>query len=471
MNTRIPNLRELALPGAFALLCVILTLLTLRSFGGSLPLEPTGYRVDVPLPQAANIVTGSDVQIAGVDVGKVVGVERRGSGAVASLELKESFAPLRSRANAIARTKTLLGEGYVEIAPGPADAPAIPEGGRIQTDHVQSSVQLDEFLSTFDPGTRRRMRDLFGGLAGTLEGHAPEALNDSLGAAAPFTAGLSDVVEVLDDERASLREVLASSARVFDALGEREGALAAAVSAGNDVLEVTAGRDEQLAATVRALPSFLRRLETTADTISETSPELNRAVRSLVGVTPQVAPTLAEIREAAPSFRGLFNELPATIAAGEQGLPALTRMIPPARAAFKEFYPTSRELLPFLQLLAVDRNALLILANVASVNAGNFVGPDGRVLGYATGLPTIWNETISGWKRKLPTNRQNPYPKPPDALLDTGRLGVLKSYDCRNTGNPLYLPPTGDAPPCLQQRPWTFNGVKAYYPRLKLAPP
>ncbi|MCW3066793.1 MAG: hypothetical protein JWN32_3965, partial [Solirubrobacterales bacterium] len=468
METRIPHWRSLILPAGFALACVVLTLVVYHVFGGALPLEAQGYRVSIPLPQAANLVPGSGVQIAGVKVGKVVSVRRDGSAARATVELQSRFAPLRSGATAIARTKTLLGEGYIELAPGSRRAPAIPDGGRLAASRVRSSVQLDEFLSTFDVGTRTRLRQLFAGLSGALAGRGRQ-LNDALGNTAPFTGSLGSVLGAVDAQRSDLRRLIQSSGTVLQAVGERQGVLRAAVTAGNDVLDTTARRDRELAATVHAMPAFLRQLHATSDTLAAASPDLDRAVASLLPIAPLVAPALAQIRTAAPEFRGLFRELPATLAAGRQGLPALGRIVAAARAGFRQFHPTARELIPFMQLFGADNRVIDILANVAAVSNGTFVGPGGTVVGYATGLPTVWNETISGWKKKLPTNRQNPYPKPPDGLLDTGRIGVLKAYDCRNTGNILYLPPIGGAPPCALQGPWSFNGKTAYYPRLELA--
>jgi phospholipid/cholesterol/gamma-HCH transport system substrate-binding protein len=470
METRVPHWSKLVLPGAFALACVILTLVVFHVFGGALPLEAQGYRVKIPLPQAANLVPGSGVQIAGVKVGRAVGVARAGNGARVTVELQRKFAPLRSGASAIARTKTLLGEGYLELAPGSRSARPIPDGGELAAKQVRPAVQLDEFLSTFAPATRTRLRDAFGGLSTALAGRE-QALNDSLGNAAPFTGSLLDVLRAVDGQRTDLRGVISSSADVLQAVGERQGALRAAVTAGDDALAVTARRNRELAATVHALPGFLSQLHRTADTISAASPDLNAAVASLLPIAPLVAPALAQIRTAAPEFRALFADLPATLAAGRQGLPALTRIVRAARVGFQQFYPTARELIPFMQLFGANKRVIDILANVASVSSGSYVGPGGTVVGYATGLPTVWNETISGWAKKLPTNRQNPYPKPPDGLLDTGKLGVLRAYDCRNTGNVLYLPPIGAAPPCILQGPWSFNGKSAFYPRLTLTPP
>jgi hypothetical protein len=57
-----------------------------------------------------------------------------------------------------------------------------------------------------------------------------------------------------------------------------------------------------------------------------------------------------------------------------------------------------------------------------------------RALPAGGGAVTIWNETVAGWKKRLP--------------------------------------PTGTgAPPCLQQRPWELNGATRYFPHLEPAPP
>jgi ABC-type transporter Mla subunit MlaD len=314
------------------------------------------------------------------------------------------------------------------------------------------------------------MRRLFAAMSTALHGQAT-SLNDDLGWAAPAASNLQDVMSTLDGQRLDLQQVLAGASRVFSAVGAREGVLRAAVRAGNEVLGATAARDRALAATVRALPAFLRQLRATSATVTVASPDLNAAVRALLPVAPLALPALRQINAASPVFTTLFHDLRTTIAAGRRGLPALSTMIAAARTAFAQFYPASRQLIPIIQLMAANPTAPEApFADVANLTGGVFAGPGGLVQHFASGLPTVWNETVGGWVRRLPTNILNPYVKP-GGQLDIARLGYIKSFDCRNTHNPLYLPATGTgSPPCVQQGPWTFDGRTAFYPRLYEAP-
>lgn len=464
--------RRLVLPLGFALLCLVLSFFTFRSFGGSLPLEPLSYRVEVALPQGVSIVAGSDAQISGVDVGRVVGIDREGTRAIATLELDPRFTPLREGARTIVRAKSLLGEGFVEIAPGPASAAPVPEGGRLPLSSARRSVALDEFLETFRPGTRQRLRDLFAGIDEAFQGRGPAA-NEAFGQLAPFAVNSTTLLESLDAQTAQITRLLANSGDVFGALGERRGSLQAAITNADAMLDATASRNDELAATVRALPPFLDQLRATSTTIAAASGELTGAARALIPVAPAVRPALVAIHADAPEFRALFNDLPPTIAAAERGLPALERILASVPDASGGLYPAARELIPLLDLLGTYRREALIgpLANGASFTNGRIVGPGGKILGRGAGSATAWNESIGGYVKRLPTSRANPYPKP-GGLGEIARSGFLKSFDCRHTGNALLVPPTGTGtPPCVTQGPWRYAGATKFYPRLQRAAP
>ncbi len=469
METRAHRPRTLIIPVLFAFACVAVSLITWHSFGGAVPFQAKGYEVVVPLPRATNLYAGSDVEIAGVKIGHVVGVRQTGNSSAVTVELQDPYSPLHTGATAIARTKTLLGEGYIELAPGPRSDPMIPDGGRISPSHVLPSQQLDQFLQTFSPSTRQRLREMFAGLARAVQGRATD-INDDVAGAATATASLSNLTQSLDSQRAELGQLIDNSGRVLAAVGQREGDVQAAVDAGDSLFTATAQRNEALSATIRALPPFLVQLNRTSTAFSSASGDLGRAAATLEPDAPLLAPGLLAVDRAVPKFQTLFHQLPPVIAAGRRGLPALTRIVRAVGTSFPQVYPALRQFIPLLQLTAADRDQLVsFFANVAQLSNISYIGPGGKSLRGVGAIPSTWNETLSGWVKRLPSNRMNPYPKPRSALEIAS--GGLRAYDCRNLGNPDYLPPTGTgAPPCLTQGPWTFNGRSAYYPRLLLAP-
>ncbi len=469
MQTRVSDLRKVIFPIGFALACVVATIFVWHSFGGSIPFEAKGYEFTVRLPQANALYPGSDVRMAGVTVGKIVRTRLAGSDALVTVALDPEFAPMHAGATAIARTKTLLGEGYIEIAPGPASARVIPDGGALRARQVKPTQTLDDVLGTFTPGTRSQIRHFFTGLAAGLSGRA-QSLNDSLGYAAPMFASFAEIAQTLQTEDGPLQQLIGNAGQVFQAVGERSGTLQAAVNAGDQLLGATARSNRALTATINALPAFVTELQDASGPIGAASGDLTTAVNALRPVVPQVAPALTQIDATVPNVTDTLQKLPAVLHAGDRGLPALTSLAHQAGTAFAQIYPAARQVIPFLQLLGLEGKTVVgLFANVPNA-FGVGLGPGNLPIRILAGIPTIWNETLAGWVKRLPTNRLNPYPAP-GSIADIA-TGGLKAYDCRNIHNPLYLPPTGTgAPPCLLQGPWTFNGKTAYFPHLTEAGP
>jgi virulence factor Mce-like protein len=470
MQTRAPSWTTLVVPVGFALATVVAMIAIWVSFGGSLPFGASSYHVTLELPSAQNIYPQSDIQIAGVTIGRVDTVTLTEHEAKVVISIDHRYAPLHSGAKAITRAKTLLGEGYVEIAPGPRSAPSIPDGGTLPASHVLTAQQLDQALQTFNPAARRSISRMFAGLSKALRGRAP-ALSDIVGNAGPASSNLASVARTLAGQQLQLQQVIAGSGQVLSAVGDRQGVLQAAVRSGNAVLGATASRNAALSATIRALPPFLVQLRSTSATLASSSPDLTNAVAALLPLAPALAPALRSLDLAAPQFRGLFNELPGLIGAGRSGLPAATAIVNATGSSFKQVYPATRQLIPFFQLASdIGDSIVAFFANVGSASATSYVGPGGYITHVVNGIPSIWNETLAGWVKKLPTNVENAYPAPGSAVEVAH--GGLRAYDCRNIHNPLYLPPTGSgSPPCIVQGPWKFNGISRYYPHLTQAPP
>ena len=160
MRSETPTLGRVLTIAAFGLSCFGLLLYLWVSFGGPVPLKPKGYRFRAAFPQAVQLADQADVRIAGISVGKVVGegLDKKDDRTVATIELQAKFAPIHTDARAILRQKTLLGETYIEMTPGTAGTPTIPEGGMMADSRIGKAVTLDQVIQAFDPVTRAAFR-------------------------------------------------------------------------------------------------------------------------------------------------------------------------------------------------------------------------------------------------------------------------------------------------------------------------
>jgi phospholipid/cholesterol/gamma-HCH transport system substrate-binding protein len=152
MIKQAPRLGQILGMCAFVLSCFCVLLYLWFQFGGSGPLQPKGYRFHVHFPEATQLAEQADVRIAGVPVGKVVDfVPGPDNTTDATIELDSEYAPVPRDARAMLRTKTLLGETFVDLTPGHPRRGTLREGDTLPRSAVAPTVELDEIFRSFDP--------------------------------------------------------------------------------------------------------------------------------------------------------------------------------------------------------------------------------------------------------------------------------------------------------------------------------
>ena len=111
MIKQAPSVGRILTMVAFALSCFGILIFLWLSFGGSVPLQPEGYRVNVAFPEATQLAQEAEVRISGVKVGKVRKVEPNEETGLtdAVVEIDSRYAPISKDARAMLRQKTLLG--------------------------------------------------------------------------------------------------------------------------------------------------------------------------------------------------------------------------------------------------------------------------------------------------------------------------------------------------------------------------
>jgi virulence factor Mce-like protein len=424
MRTRGPTVGQVAVAVAFAFSCFGLLLFLWTTFGGPVPLKPEGYRFKVPFDETTQLAVESDVRISNVSVGKVKKIELSDEGetrdlAVATLEVDDRYAPIPASTRAMLRSKTLLGETYVELTQGDRDGPKLEEDGTLPAAQVADSVQLDEIFRTFDARTRAAFQTWMQQAAIATSGRGAD-LSAAIANLEPFAEEGDRILRVLDTQEGAVKQFVNNTGVVFEALSERRGQLRGLIQNAGAVFATTARRNQDIRETFIALPTFLdesrltlERLETFAKDTDPLIDQLHPAARELSGVLRQTA-------RVAPDFKSFFVGFKKLAKRGRDAFPALRALLntdlPPL---FTQLTPFLRQLTPIVATLGRYRADITgFLGNVTAAtlgfNAGTETGE--QPTQYLRTAATINPEVFAFYPNRLDSNRSNPYVEPGGAL-------------------------------------------------------
>src|SRR4051812_27819279 len=441
MQKQAPTFGRVLVMALFALSCFGLLLFLWLSFGGSVPLKPKGYRVQVAFPEATQLGEFADVRTAGVSVGKVrtKRLDPAGNRTLVDLELDRRFAPLHADAKAILRQKTLLGETYVELTPGTAKSPFIPEDGRLKNGQVSNTVELDEIFRTFDPQTRQAFQDWQQNLGQAINGRGAD-LNDAIGNLPPFAHDATDVLDVLNAQSGAVRRLFRNTGVVFNALSQDQNALRGLITNGDKVFSATQAQREALKQTFATFPTFLDESKATMARLETFSTDTRPLIRNLRPVARDLKPTLRDVRAFAPDLRSTFRNLDPLITVSRKGLPALRDTFKGIQPVLEQLSPFLGNLNPILQWLEDNQH---LTADVISNGAGGLVDPFGITntaasegeLGHSLRqIGRAGAEPAAVFQQRLPTDRGNAC-LGPNQLIGPNRAkyNIPPSTDCKNS--------------------------------------
>jgi phospholipid/cholesterol/gamma-HCH transport system substrate-binding protein len=423
LSKRAPSTTQLLIIAGFALSCFGILLFLWVTFGGPTPFRAKSYEVKVPFSEATQLAEQSDVRISGVNVGKVqnIALAPNGEQALASVEVDAKYAPLPDSTRAILRTKTLLGETYIELTPGSSGSSELADGATLPTANVAQSVQLDEIFRTFDPETRAAFQAWQQEAAVAIAGQG-QSLSYALGEFEPTFTEFDRLFRILDTQRVAVGQLFKNGAATFSALRGREGQLADLITSSNAVFQTTARRNQDIEALFKAFPTFLDESKLTFNRLKSFAINADPLMRQLVPAAEQLSPTLVAFGKLAPEAKGFFEGLGPVIARAPTGFPALRKLFrdqfPPLLRAVDPFLRNLNPLLVGLNLY--KRNFTAFFANVAAVsNARLIARTESEEVGQNTirAMVHLNPETVSTYPGRLTTNRNSAY-SPPEWAKD-----------------------------------------------------
>jgi virulence factor Mce-like protein len=489
MQKQAPTVGRLLVMAVFTLSCFGLLLYLWSAFGGPIPLKPHGYRFHASFAEATQLAQEADVRISGVNVGKVKKVDLGNGRTDATIEIKDQYAPIPEDSRAILRSKTLLGETYVELTPGTKGSRRIPENGSLATTRVAPTVELDEIFRSFDAKTRKAFQTWQQDLGRGITGRGQD-FSDALGSLTPFAQNSNAVLQILNSQSRATREAIKNTGVVFDTLTERDGQLADWIVNSNRLLTTTARRDAEIRALFRAFPTFIDESSATLRSLAAYSVNTEPLMKELQPVATQLSRLLVNAKGLAPNFDQFFIGQGQLQKASVKGLPASSRFLDDTTNLLAQLDPFLRNINPLFRYLSLYKRELaaLFATDTATTQATDQIG-NNRVH-YLRLTSPVNPEALAVYPRRLGSSRSNPYIAPGGYDKLRGGLDVFDPNLCGQGGFPTLAPAGPNlsedlrnriilyflnrgvtiAPPCHKQAPFTIGGHTTDYPQVRTDP-
>jgi len=300
------HLRDFVAIGVLVVLAIVTTGVILSrqqaNFPSWLPIlgqEHFELKGEFGSAQAITPGQGQTVNIAGIKVGSVEGVNLENGAAVVTMDIDPKYVDLiHTDASLLLRPRSGLQDMTIEIDPG-QDGKEVSEGSTVPLANTQPNVNPDQILASLDGDTQSFLQLLLQGGSQGLYGHSRE-LSAGLRRFEPTVRNIARINGALVKRRQNLRRVITNLGKLSTELGHRDTQLAQFVRSSNAVLGSFAKEQNAIRATLQEFPPTLRQTHSTLTSANRLALVLGPASRKLIPAAQALAPALRQVR---PLFR------------------------------------------------------------------------------------------------------------------------------------------------------------------------
>jgi virulence factor Mce-like protein len=262
------------------------------------------YKIEIY--NAFGLVTGSDVRVAGVNVGSItdltVNEEKR---AVITVEVRGDMTRFGDETTCESNPQSLIAEYFLDCDP---EGEPLPDGGMIPASQVQQTVQPDLVANTMREPFRQRLTLLINEFGTALAGN-PENLREAIRLGAPALTEFEEATEILARQAEMIRDFNVNSERISAELAAKRERIVQFIDEAEDVAATAVERRDDVSRGFDLFDDYINELRPTLAQLNDTA--------------QQQTPLLVSLREAAPELARLTTTLPAFQRASEDSLRSL----------------------------------------------------------------------------------------------------------------------------------------------------
>ncbi|MDV3129992.1 MCE family protein [Mycobacterium sp. 21AC1] len=213
--------------------------------------------------------TGQFVRAAGVEVGKVSGVDLINGGQAAEVTFKvEKSLPLFDETTAAIRYQDLIGNRYLELKRGESNQILQP-GSTIPVERTEPALDLDALVGGFRP------------LFKSLE---PDKVNTIA----------TSLITIFQGQGGTINDILDQTAQLTSSIAERDQAIGEVIKNLNTVLDTTVKHQQQFDDTLKNFEVVITSLKNRADPIASSVANISNAAGSLADLLGDNRPLLKD---------------------------------------------------------------------------------------------------------------------------------------------------------------------------------
>ena len=367
---------------------------------------------------SAGMRPGSDVRVQGVRVGQVHKTFYEDGEARAELQLPGGMEVYQD-ASARVRSRSALGQRYIDIDPGTRKAGALG-AAVIPKDRTTSLVELDDVLNALGPTARDGLTTGLRELGAGVGGRGGD-LNDLVRLAPDLLGDLGTVTSALGTEEADLAGLLVAANRLAGRFEGREQEIASVLARSAEVMDAfNTGAGESLRRTLAAAPTALDELSGGLKSLIPVAADTRSALRAITPAAEALGSAAAPLRKALAGGVAPLGQVPGVAGLAVPAFEGLTDVALDARPLVPELAEALRLARGPLELLVPYAPELDALFNNLrdSFAGGDKAGKWLRSITIVIGADNTGGNTSAG----NPFVNRNPYPAPGEAGTDHERF-------------------------------------------------
>jgi phospholipid/cholesterol/gamma-HCH transport system substrate-binding protein len=310
-----------------AVIIVAATAVVVTTMQASDEVKVTAYFAD-----AQPLRGGNQVKAAGVPVGTIDAVTLDHGRARVDMTLDRTVLPLHADASGRITQQDILGERYIALDKGTANAPLMAQPYVIQQDHTSRGTDLQEILNSVDTPTSTALAAMVSSLGEGVDGQGKNAAA-AIAALEPAMTQTGQLADILGQQNQVLGQLVDRARPVADSLATDQGAkLDHLVGSTTDALGAVGDRDTDLRQTIQQLPGTLA--------------SARQTLAHVAGVADPATATLQGLRPTTDNLKDISGELNQFSQAADPALASLPPVLDRGKDLLDQLGPLAQSLRP-----------------------------------------------------------------------------------------------------------------------------